>query len=98
MGALNTVSDLDRVLRPYENEFVAFRTISIKNSSQEYLKEEFNVNKEGIYYTIFVYAEDTPLNSTRLLKATHTVLDSEPHLVMYGTISFENSYGYLNAE
>lgn len=49
---------------------------------------------------MFIYGEDKKAghNNTRMLKAAHTVLDSEQHIVIYGTISFENSYGYLNAE
>lgn len=84
-----------------------FETVSLdENDKESSLSVETPIKKEGSYYLVFLYAPLTQSNPNKnetqsLMEgpkpfALITELDS--YVSISGTISFINSYGYLNAE
>ena len=68
------------------------------------ISESVSVDKEGVYYTYFIFESISDpqrlLDTSTSSKQASTLLrrDKSPHLTVQGTIWYENSSGYLNAE
>ncbi len=108
-GKLANAGQLGETARLYASQFPIYGEITISNKSSDYRFQKSNkVTREGVYYTILVYAPLSSLNSTQysvywdenLDQKVATLLPGgpEPYLSVHGDIIMMNSYGYLNAE
>jgi len=85
-GTCNNAADLDRIFKPYINELAAYEslTLPLKEKYMQF-KKNFEVQFEGVYYTIFIYAPET---ENRNLRASNIIPDSSPHVSIFGQIQF----------
>jgi hypothetical protein len=99
---VNTARKFDKTLKMskegvYATYFVFSR---VKNSTKVELEPEVDTDDilgylEDIFGSFFT-SDDS--ESERLLRASNEINLKNPHLIIRGSISYLNSFGYLNAE
>ena len=103
---LNTAGDIEAILKDYVPNFPIYGAVTLNSDSPSYaFRKSSNVNFEGVYYTLFIYAREKLDSNDSILPPGSVFSDSrspiseyDRHLQISGRILYRNSKGFLSAD